>query len=1157
MNFRATSLLMLTLLLLAAGARAQTLEPPLVSTAATTRLDGGSRPWVFITFGENRPGLLAARTLAVYSKTGAPDSAASFVYRGLVTRTSDPSALTVLINRAASLGDDLASLASELEAVHLLLINNVDSANPPVVSPPALPLHQRLSALLNRAAGDTALGAMLDAIGLAHPAVRLARGTAWAGPLDVAAGTVVTLEVRERDASGADAAVMGRVTVNAGQPALLPAPGPLAVVPDTSAGGDLNAKLRWAASLPLRRASSSGVIVWRASRAFAENLGWHTAPPTASALIAAAASSPTSVKRIAGPVMGTILFDAANVANFDPAPAGDPATVFVTDDNDRAKPGGVALPEGTQVYYFAAAVDALGSAGDVSDAVAATFCHRIAPPVPAQVRVANGWQPGAAQRFEIGWMQNTAGTGTSTTRYEVFRGDDVAFHTQANNGTLDLEGDPIVPGSPDGIRRIAVVADAAQVPAVLMQHSDASVPVIESNLGRIWWFAVRAVHEGPPGCGSTASALCPPVFAALRQRAAPAAPSANQLAPATDCLRVACMKSADATDETSATALDPSTLHIRARCQRRNTAIASVQFRVTIASTAEEIVPLTVVEFPEKDADLFPNETDEDFVDFEFTRPVSDASTTIEVQSRAVAFDGSLSRWATSRAPGVTTADHFVLHHFRAGAVAESERLALPGDALWSTLGAALPGECDPDRILTLSPASGAVLPVKVSITFPPRAEEWRLYRRIDDGPLTLVKQDLRGPLASVEALDDSPPTACCTVSYYVQLLDENANASPMALVFTKKIAGPRPPAPLLRQPAPADHSGTSADPVVTLTWVCPPQGVERFEVFVFSKKVLPATTAPEITAQKLVLSPDTQPRWFTTTDKLEALDKMVTRIDRSFLTGRVGADFGAGPKFTLPLHVNPDLEYTVWLRALGACGELGEFSRNVRFHWQPPHVPGQITWPARALPTVGAFHSGITVVDFRDVPSQRLIWDLNAVPPHPSVFTDETPVGIRVGSLDVGGGSLYFFGNHNLPAFYPTNGTTAQGRHDPNSQLYRHATDATQHLLPCVLYRQQVASTAYPDVSGDVVQCSPLIRKIAWSHPDQIQAAAELTDPFFRWVGAAPNDNPKLLELFLIDTQPVVTGARYRYWLLRFDESTGEPVQTVPCGEVTIQSAP
>ena len=63
--------------------------------------------------------------------------------------------------------------------------------------------------------------------------------------------------------------------------------------------------------------------------------------------------------------------------------------------------------------------------------------------------------------------------------------------------------------------------------------------------------------------------------------------------------------------------------------------------------------------------------------------------------------------------------------------------------------------------------------------------------------------------------------------------------------------------------------------------------------------------------------------------------------------------------------------------------------------------------------------------------------------------------------------------------------------------------------------------------------------------------SGAELVDPFFRWVRAGLH--LVSLELYLVDTQPLVGGARYRYWLMRFD-ARGEPVQTVPCGEVTIR---
>ena len=131
------------------------------------------------------------------------------------------------------------------------------------------------------------------------------------------------------------------------------------------------------------------------------------------------------------------------------------------------------------------------------------------------------------------------------------------------------------------------------------------------------------------------------------------------------------------------------------------------------------------------------------------------------------------------------------------------------------------------------------------------------------------------------------------------------------------------------------------------------------------------------------------------------------------------------------------------------------------------------------------------------------------------------------------------------------------EGRHDPNSQCFVSPVNAADKLLPCVLYRQQVVSDAFTAVSGDILQCSPLLSKIAWIRTDNSPRLAELADPYFRWAGPAPNDFPGLLDLFLVDTQPVTAGARYRYWLVRFDAKTGEPKQTVPCGEVTIAETP
>jgi hypothetical protein len=344
---------------------------------------------------------------------------------------------------------------------------------------------------------------------------------------------------------------------------------------------------------------------------------------------------------------------------------------------------------------------------------------------------------------------------------------------------------------------------------------------------------------------------------------------------------------------------------------------------------------------------------------------------------------------------------------------------------------------------------------------------------------------------------------------------------------------------------------GTEAAPLITLTWVCPPQTVERFEVFVHTAIVRPPGSPPPAAAtNKLFLNPAAKTSVFgALLTQLQVSDRVI--VDRSFLTGKVGGDFGSGPRFTLPLEVDRGFEYTVWLRGIGPNGEIGECSRQVTCRWQAPKAAaGSIPWPERPLPAVGAFHASIHAIDLSDVPAE-----LRA-----DVDVDATPVGILVGAITIGDTEEFSMGSHGRLVFSAVWYSLAQGRHDPNTQLFTRASDAAPHLLPCVLYRQQVANASFPDVSGDVVQCSPLIAKIAWSRPLNVDGAemtyaAELVDPFFRWVpwiqpGAV--GRPRLLALYLVDTQPVVGGARYRYSLLRFD-SRGEPVHTVPCGEVTI----
>jgi hypothetical protein len=342
---------------------------------------------------------------------------------------------------------------------------------------------------------------------------------------------------------------------------------------------------------------------------------------------------------------------------------------------------------------------------------------------------------------------------------------------------------------------------------------------------------------------------------------------------------------------------------------------------------------------------------------------------------------------------------------------------------------------------------------------------------------------------------------------------------------------------------------------------------VERFEIF-FSTAQPAATADPGIAALKgapSILKPKITavPKVFKFANKSSLINRLLLPVYQSFLTGRVGGDLGPGPRFTSTMQLNPNLRYTVWLRSLGPGGEISDTSLNVEFQWLPPAPPpAAIAWPARPLPPVASFNPGIQVIDFSTVSQNRLNWTgvgPNGEPAKPSLSAVETPVGIRVGSLTIDNDQAkrgFSTQAPNGPVFYAPANSKTYGKADPNLQLFTRDGDLSQKLLPSVLYRQQVSNAAFPSVSGDVIQCSPLIQSVAWL--PEMQAiganAAQLADPYFRWIGPDGLQVP-LLDLYLVDTQPVVSRARYRYWLVRFN-SFIEPVQIILCGEVEVVDA-
>jgi hypothetical protein len=490
----------LALVFLGAGApraAAQvTLLPDTIFTVGTTTTDAGGRQWAYLLWVGSDNQLVIGRSFAVYAKAGDAASTNPYERRAITGLQTEPPVIRALLNRAVSIGENLAQLEQRVDNLFAAL------------QPPAGPLENKLSAVIRGTIADPAQLNSLVLLGRLHPGVNFCLGYAHA---EVIPAGKTTFEIREYDKdTGRDLGVVGRVTVTAGAPVALPAPGPVVQVPETDPRGDLNVKLRWATPDTLRRLTllNHGFNVYRVTKAHAEAQGWHLAPPSAAVLRAAAGSHP-AVKRVNElPVLKTRDFSAADVGNF----ALDPKTVFLADDNGRYQPGGVPFENGAQFYYFVTSRDVLGRDWGPSPGLLVKVCDRLPPDAPLALRVENDYTytGGAAkQKLKVLWRPNTNTTDT-VTGYYVYRWaapDDV--QAAGGNPLLNRIAGPIphVPGK------------------TLYSYVDdgAGSPTAPADYSKTYWYTIRSVDNGACDSGNL-SAHSRPVYGVLRDRTGPDGP---------------------------------------------------------------------------------------------------------------------------------------------------------------------------------------------------------------------------------------------------------------------------------------------------------------------------------------------------------------------------------------------------------------------------------------------------------------------------------------------------------------------------------------------------------------------------------------------------------------------------------------------------------
>lgn len=268
----------------------------------------------------------------------------------------------------------------------------------------------------------------------------------------------------------------------------------------------------------------------------------------------------------------------------------------------------------------------------------------------------------------------------------------------------------------------------------------------------------------------------------------------------------------------------------------------------------------------------------------------------------------------------------------------------------------------DWDQHIVGAADDGATAFIRARFKLQAGTREYRVYRRVDSGPLTLFAQgpaadDPLQPNKLIETRDEAMPSVPARICYLVQLRNEHGSGSPLALIGCKQVKPPRLPIPTLSEPGAA---GTANQPQVALTWFCPTSGVYRFQFKLqladsqggmqpsgFASPKMSRDPGCNATAVYIALKPN---RGFLST--IQGLFGLV-QFDQAHLTSPIATSFGPGPQFTLTANVRANTSYLISVAAVDEQGKVGPSSRVWEFTWRPPAIQQTVPWPARPLPRI------------------------------------------------------------------------------------------------------------------------------------------------------------------------------------------------------------
>jgi len=1086
------------LLLAPAPAPAQSGIGDVVYTVGTVARDTNGQDWAYIVWQGTQTSLISNRVFAVYSKPGDPTNSAPYTRLSIVALQTDPRVIEPLLRRAENLGDDLEKLQQD---VLQLFASFMPSG--------AISRAEQLSAVIRGSLTDPNYYQNLLLLARNHAGIDLALGFADA---ELIAPGRTTFEVRAFDAAaGQDLAVIGRVSVDAGFPTILPPPGPPVLVPETSAMGDLNLKFRWGTPDLLRRLGlmQFGYNLYRVNRDFALSGGWNaTNPPPLPLLSNLVAGVPSVAKRVNRvPITPGKLFSLADAANL--TPPGDTNSFFIMDDDGRGRPGYVnyGFTNGAQYFYYVAARDVLGRDGILSTGLLATVCDRMPPYPPTGVHVQNDYQydpvtQTSTQTLEVRWKQSTQ-TNDAVVNYWIYRWLNVA-QMNALSGDISNHLIAVVPHIP-GATNNTYLDDGTGSPTALNAY------------GETFWYSVRAGDAG--ACGQNLSGAGGPAFGVLRNRQGPAA--------ATGSLEFNCLEPIVSVLPGSTPYLyplpsDTVNYDLFLNCARTDARFEWAEFYgIATYTPARGGSPYVVSNY--FGPLYFLGNTN---VWWWWTPPRAPTqinapfTVSLQVWCRAALANGKISNFAVTKVNPFTS-DLFANVPFQADAASiRTNPTRDQSDCREHDPGGGGGG------VLASNSICAHVLPS-------PGSKEYRIYRRVDDGPLSLLDAGAVSNAAfTITACDNAPPANGGTMCYYAQMFDENGNPSPMAVLGCVDSAPFAPlPVPVLAKPTSA---GGQSSPGMTLSWFCPPYGVQRFEVRIAGLPTAPNTNTADATLTQFSTTlscTGAPPAYMVCTN----FGTNLTLPFYSYTTPLAGPGFGAnGPDFQVPCNIEFGKTYLIVVRALGKNGNVGGFSELKTFVWAPPATPSgpQVPWPARGLPGTNANFVALGAY-------------------------------LSPNSANVGQQTASYTGNAILIAAVPLSGRALVKLTATNTIITYTNLDPLklvgvnvlgQSFFPAALYRYRVATPSYPEVSGDTIQVSPLMEKIAYQFTGSAGQLGNtvIQDPFITATTMTVTDNLRYLWLWLIDTQPQISRAGYQYVVVHFG-ADHEIDQLIPSNEVDV----